>query len=636
MVFGLFGGRRRKPHPLGDEQWRARLPLAHRETLDILESAPEVNHLHLRRYRSALRFARTDEALECLRGWIIPSVSKETYEKIKAAGSDTNWATRKELFKADIIPHRDEAPIDRMVVGHLPSDQHPGHHYEVPFSGDGHLLTVAPTGAGKSQRYILPNTFHYTGPMVIFDPKGEIYKETAWFRSWKGPVFKFAPFDDEGDSDSFNPLSFISDWDDARVLADLLMVAPTSGDDFWFSSARDLVRAFIMLLCERSRLGRMAAWYAENKPADPGGPDASAPWQSEADMPINTRQHPDDDAEAAAKRARNLEQGKAATEQCEAIGIEPGYEAAMRDLMRQLAPSETEFEALLDEMRLLGDEALVEQANSLEQMGEKMRSSIYQSARAQLDAWRSPAVSRVTEHTTDGMSAFDLITDAYMEEMLADQGIDSLGYRWTEEGNLMRGQAGTIYVIIPPEKVASYRSLLRVVLGMQVHLAQKARIGERTPRLKRPLTMVLDELPQLGYMELIANAVGVARGAGIRLWMFVQDLAQLKHAYPQWESILANCRCQVYFQPADLGTAEYISRLLGTRTDVLGETALLATPQELMGPSFDGKAVVMLSNAKPIKADLPPPYYADPLPKEIKEGVDEAFRTPSRERGGGN
>lgn len=636
MVFGLFGRRRKNPHPLGDEDWRARIPLAHRETLDILESAPEVNRLHLRRYRSALRFARMDEALECLRGWIIPTVSKETYEKIKAAGSDTNWATRDELFKADIIPLRDEAPIDRKVVGHLPSDQHPGHHYEVPFSGDGHLLTVAPTGAGKSQRYILPNTFRYAGPMVIFDPKGEIYKETAWYRSWKGPVFKFAPFDDDGDSDCFNPLSFISDWDDARVLADLMMVAPTSGDEFWFSSARDLVRAFIVLLCERSRLGRMAAWYAENKPADPTGQDGGAPWQPEVDTPGEPQEDADEDAEAAANRARNLKQCKAAAEQCEAIGIEPGYEASMRDLMRLLSPSESEFEALLDEMRLLGDEALVEQANSLEQMSEKMRSSIYQSARAQLDAWRSPAVSRVTGHTTDGMSAFDLITDAYMEEMLADQGVYGLGHTWTEEGNLVRGQAGTIYVIIPPEKVASYRSLLRVVLGMQVHLAQKARIGERNPRLKRPLTMVLDELPQLGYMELIANAVGVARGAGIRLWMFVQDLAQLRHAYPQWESILANCRCQVYFQPADLSTAEYISRLLGTRTDVLGETAPLATPQELMGPKFDGKAVVMLSKVKPIKADLPTPHYADPEPQEIREQVHEAFWAPSRERGGGN
>lgn len=48
---------------------------------------------------------------------------------------------------------------------------------------DGHLITLAPTGAGKGVRVIIPNLLHYTGPVIVIDPKGENFAVTARYRS---------------------------------------------------------------------------------------------------------------------------------------------------------------------------------------------------------------------------------------------------------------------------------------------------------------------------------------------------------------------------------------------------------------------------------------------------------------------
>lgn len=70
----------------------------------------------------------------------------------------------------------------------------------VHWDGDDHLLTLAPTRAGKSVTTIIPNLLRYRGSVVVLDPKGELYKETsAWRAKNVGPVHRIAPFDDGAD-----------------------------------------------------------------------------------------------------------------------------------------------------------------------------------------------------------------------------------------------------------------------------------------------------------------------------------------------------------------------------------------------------------------------------------------------------
>src|SRR5438874_893140 len=62
------------------------------------------------------------------------------------------------------------------------------------YNGDGHLITLAPTRSGKGRGAIVPNLLLYPGPVIVFDPKGELYRVTARRRREMGQrVVKLDP-----------------------------------------------------------------------------------------------------------------------------------------------------------------------------------------------------------------------------------------------------------------------------------------------------------------------------------------------------------------------------------------------------------------------------------------------------------
>ncbi len=113
--------------------------------------------------------------------------------------------------------------------------------------GPSHLMTIAPTGAGKSSVQIIPNLMYYEGSCFVFDPKGELYKATSFYRSQIGKVYRLAPF--EADSDCFNPLDAINSMDDAIELAQVVFPSEATGDGaFYENEARGFLAALIYLV----------------------------------------------------------------------------------------------------------------------------------------------------------------------------------------------------------------------------------------------------------------------------------------------------------------------------------------------------------------------------------------------------
>lgn len=130
-----------------------------------------------------------------------------------------------------------------------------GSNQELSYGGDGSLITIAPPGSGKTQCFVLPNMLSWEGPAVVLDVKGEIFEATSKWRAKNvGPVYKFSPLD-PANSQSYNPLTFLRDdpdyiWEDARFLADMLIVPSGGSDPFWENSARDVVTAAIAYLTQ--------------------------------------------------------------------------------------------------------------------------------------------------------------------------------------------------------------------------------------------------------------------------------------------------------------------------------------------------------------------------------------------------
>ncbi len=196
----------------------------------------------------------------------------------------------------------------------------------------------------------------------------------------------------------------------------------------------------------------------------------------------------------------------------------------------------------------------------------------------------------------------------------------------------------SVYLVMPPDKVATYNRVLRCFLGLA--LSGITRSSFRPPH---KALFVLDEFAQLGYMASIEDGIAIVRGYGASFWILLQDLSQIKALYPKWQTILANSAKQ-FFGTADIDTAKYISASLGTMThhykntsestssfssnpsstsDVYHARALL-TPDEVM--RLGDRLLVLIQNEKPYylrklnylympyylqKAD-PNPYYAEP------------------------
>lgn len=129
----------------------------------------------------------------------------------------------------------------------------------IRYAGEGHLLTVAPTGAGKGRSGVIPSLLTYPGPTLTIDLKGENYRVTARARRQMGHrVVVLDPFRvvvSEGDR--LNPFDLFAlpggEADqDCEWLAELLTGGQpvSSRDMFWELTAKGLLTGLIGLAAE--------------------------------------------------------------------------------------------------------------------------------------------------------------------------------------------------------------------------------------------------------------------------------------------------------------------------------------------------------------------------------------------------
>ncbi|MFC2967593.1 type IV secretory system conjugative DNA transfer family protein [Acidimangrovimonas pyrenivorans] len=120
---------------------------------------------------------------------------------------------------------------------------------------EGHLMTIAPTGAGKGVGCIIPALLRHEGPAIVIDPKGENAMVTARHRREMGQ--EVIVLDPMGVTDlpgaTLNPLDLIeprspTGVDDAAVVVQALL--PDDLGDmrnrFWVSRARQLLLAAVL------------------------------------------------------------------------------------------------------------------------------------------------------------------------------------------------------------------------------------------------------------------------------------------------------------------------------------------------------------------------------------------------------
>jgi type IV secretion system protein VirD4 len=134
---------------------------------------------------------------------------------------------------------------------------------------------------------------------------------------------------------------------------------------------------------------------------------------------------------------------------------------------------------------------------------------------------------------------------------------------------LMCGQRPvTVYLRWPELHLLALTPLIRLVWSSLIDELTATYDREPDRAKCRPLLMLLDEAARTPIPALPEYSATVA-GRGITLWIAIQSLSQLDAIYgvKRAETLRDNIDSQIFYRPANLGTANHLEERLGQRPE---------------------------------------------------------------------
>lgn len=230
------------------------------------------------------------------------------------------------------------------------------------------------------------------------------------------------------------------------------------------------------------------------------------------------------------------------------------------------SPSAKQLEMQIGFLQESGVRSLVRIGNQLQSADEETRSNLFDTVLRHIDVWGAPQLETIISETTLDFTNF-------------------------------RRDNGTLYLCVTPEELLTYRPLIRCLLGQIFYTIRDTRDQWGLP----PVTFFLDEFPQLGYMQEVEQMLALGRQSGLRLWLFAQTKAQLQQAYGDADRLLEMMAIRSFIEPT--GTmAHELSKELGQTRDLFSNNMKpLATAQQLMGPEYADKVIVLEGGRRPAR-----------------------------------
>ncbi|MCX2865360.1 type IV secretory system conjugative DNA transfer family protein [Paucibacter sp. PLA-PC-4] len=192
----------------------------------------------------------------------------------------------------------------------------------------------------------------------------------------------------------------------------------------------------------------------------------------------------------------------------------------------------------------------------------------------------------------------------------------------------------SIYVRIPPHRLASARPLLSLFFSQLVSLNTR-RLPEQDSTLRYQCLLVNDEFTAMGRVPIITSSAAFLAGYNLRLLTVVQAMSQLDAVYGDKEarSFATNHGLQILFAPREQRDANEYSEMLGHFTERAtshgrsrsfsgkGQTTVsrndseqrraLLLPQEFKELGSE-RLVIIMEGCKPILGDKIR-YYREPV-----------------------
>lgn len=453
------------------------------------------------------------------------------------------------------------------------------------FHGEGHLITVAPTGAGKGVACVVPAALRHKGDLVVMDPKGENFAITVRRRRELGQeVCLIDPFgvisarDDAEEIQStgvnvFDFLPYLADTREAAAHALAGMIAnppPRRSDPFWDMSATNILAGLVHYYSHELEGATIAdllddlADYPRIKNVLPSFGDQLAELV-EADVELlkmldlyglnaadfvaayleeevaleeillsplvdETR----DTSDAASSEVSTPFDDDDADPLANALQAKTPViiTSSAFNRFREVATRLRKVEAELNEKQQLifrftssGYEEIAYPTAILKMM----------SSQTSFSKRISSMISGTPDKTWGSMLStlqnnLGYLNARGLRKAISGGGLDLERFR--------RSTGTTIYLVFPPHRLATHAQLLTTLFKGLINV-----LVTRKGRPRHSTLFLMDEVAQLGHVEEFVAAKTLLRGYGVQVWSFWQDLSQLQQTYPHvWPTIINNCK----------------------------------------------------------------------------------------------
>lgn len=366
------------------------------------------------------------------------------------------------------------------------------------------LLTCAGPGAGKGVSTVIPNLLEFPGSAVVIDPKGELASMTAAFRR-----------DELGQK---------------VIVLDPARTAKVSEDLRGTYNPFDELDADDPLVTTAAQVIASGIVVPNPKAKEPFWDDNAMDFIQSCILYMVKHYPPS---------LRTLPKLRETV----ALGDRGLFDAYVRHKQKDdpdfVGSQSDAYELFLKEMFNTPDFGGVvrETAAKLGRMGENTRGGVFSTASTHLDFIKSPELWDVLQSNIDPSRTFRLRELRRQDRPL------------------------TVYLCLPVDMIPRQGRWFRLIISRIIQFIERSEFDKTRDH---PILMMIDEFFQLGPIPSITNTLTYSRSFGLRLWLILQDLNQLKTNYPEaWETILGSCGIKQFFGINDLVTAKYVSELIG-------------------------------------------------------------------------
>jgi len=413
-----------------------------------------------------------------------------------------HWASESEIRKTGLLPIKGE--LGRGVYVGAWQDSEGIVRY-LRHNGPEHIAAIAPTRSGKGVGLVIPTLLSWPHSTVVHDMKGELWSLTSGWRQKmaKNKVLKFDPAAEAG-SCRFNPLEEIRLGSTSEV-----------------ADVQNLVTIIV----------------------DPDGRGLNDHWTKTAHAFLTgVMLH-------LLYRARNENGAKLKKSPNTKLTTACLYDVAYA-LSDPKRPITDLYEEMLTTTHIIDPNnrskniphpVVAGAARDMMNRPEQERGSVLSSAMSYLMLYRDPIVARNTER--GDFSINDLMNNE---------------------------KPVSLYLVVRPADKDRLKPLMRLLLNQIVRVLtreeMKFKEGQSEKGYKHRLLLMLDEFPSFGRLEVFQEALAFIAGYGIKAYLIMQDISQLRAAYGHDESILSNCHIRVAYAPNKPETAKWLSDMVGTTT----------------------------------------------------------------------